>query len=205
MKKPGSTSTREEKELIAINKGLRTRRLTFAVSILTMFGVGVAVMASPAAASSSKIIEHYNGKLLPWDKRTWNGAKACAVTSPTDVYCFDSIAEAKTFTDQQKSTTNTVSPATAEGYDCSGWNYLISYGYALMFRDWGYWQNLSQWVTTPWVVTEWDNLSDSCKGYFRYGGGGCTYIAPYGHTYPNAIWSDQIYLQRPDYGPAPGC
>jgi len=156
------------------------------------------------AADSPKITQHYNGKLLPWDKETWNGATSCAVVSATDVYCFDTLTESEAFTAEQSQ----AAPASTQGYDCTDWTYLNGDGHHLQFRDWGYWQNLVNWVPVPFHVENWTNPYNTCKSYFRYAGGACHYIAPgTGTIYFSAPYplADQIFLQKPSNPPAPGC
>ncbi|WP_231861272.1 MULTISPECIES: hypothetical protein [Frankia] len=162
--------------------------------------------AASVAPSDGKIVQYYNGQVLSWNKDTWNGAKVCVVTTPTEVHCFDSRKEADAYTSTADG------GATTQGYDCSPgkYSYIVDApnysGYALAFRDWGYWQNLSQWVSVPWTVRSWDNISMSCKGYLRWGSGGsCHYIAPYTGQPNINIPSSQIFLQNPSNPPAPGC
>jgi hypothetical protein len=177
--------------------------LTLGISVLATIFLGGGVMAFPAsAAGTPTITEHYNGKLLPWNKETWNGATSCALVSATDVYCFDTVAESEAFTAQAQA-----APASTQGYDCSDWLYMNGDSHHLQFRDWGYWQNLNQWVTIPFHVDNWGNPYNSCKAYFRYAGGSCKYIAPYTNTiwFSPAEWADQVFLQKPSNPPAPGC
>ncbi|WP_238428902.1 hypothetical protein [Frankia nepalensis] len=178
--------------------------LTLGTSVLATIFLGGGVIASPAsAATTPTITQHYNGKLLPWDKETWNGATSCAVVSATDVYCFDTQAEAEAFTAEQAQ----AAPASTLGYDCTDWTHLYGNNHHLQFRDWGYWQNLNQWVTIPLYVESWSNRFNTCKSYFRYAGGACQYIAPGAGpiTFNPSRPADQVFLQKPSNPPAPGC
>lgn len=164
-----------------------------------------AASARAAAPADGKIIQYYNGKVLPWNKDTWNGAKMCVVTSPTEVHCFDSKQESDAFG------ASTDGGVTTQGYNCSPgeYSYIVDApnysGHGLGFRDWGYWQNLSQWVPVPWTVRSWDNIHMSCKGYIRNGSGPCHYIAPYTGQPNISEPATQIFLQNPSNPPAPGC
>jgi len=192
------------KVLNLISKAARIT-LTLGISVLATVFLGGGVLASPAsAATTPKITEHYNGKLLPWNKETWNGATSCAVVSATDVYCFDTVAESDAFAADGRSK---AAPATTQGYNCTDFTYLNGDGHHLQFKDWGYWQNLNQWVTIPFHVDNWSNPYNTCKSYFRYAGGACHYIAPGTGTiyFSPAAWADQVFLQKPSNPPAPGC
>lgn len=181
--------------------------LTLGISVLATVFLGGGVIASPAsAATTPKITQHYNGKLLPWNKETWNGAASCAVVSATDVYCFDTVAESEAFTAEKSQ----AAPASTQGYDCTGFTYLNGNGHHLQFKDWGYWQNLGQWINPlPLYVESWANNFNTCKSYFRYAGGACYYIAPgagtINFTSPSYPPADQVFLQKPSNPPAPGC
>jgi hypothetical protein len=173
------------------------------ISVLTAIFLGGSTTSPASAAEAPKITQHYNGKLLPWDKETWNGAKICTVASATDVYCFDTAAEAEAFNSEQAQ----AAPASTQGYNCSGTTSLNGDGGRILnFHDWGYWQNLSQWVRVPFNVAAWSN-PNSCKAYIRYAGGACAYIAPnfYEIDFIPPRPTDQIFLQNPSYAPAPGC
>ncbi len=154
------------------------------------------------SGDSGKIVQYYHGKTLAWNKDTWNGANTCIVTSPTEVHCYDSPEEEKA--------DSSIKPASAQGYNCSAISYIVDApgysGHGLGFQDWGYWQNLDQWVQVPWTVRSWDNIHDSCKGYLRWGtGGSCHYIAPYTGQTDIDVPSTQIFLQKPSNPPASGC
>ncbi|WP_157474745.1 hypothetical protein [Parafrankia sp. EUN1f] len=181
--------------------------LTLGISVLATVFLGGGIMASPAsAATNPEITQHYNGMLLTWDNETWNGATSCAVVSETDVYCFDTLAELDEFTPEDAE----ARPSTVL-YSCSGWTRLTGTSntgssHTLQFSDWGYWQNLSQWVAVPFHVAVWNNYPNTCKAYFRFAGGACQYIAPNATIYftpPQP--ADQVYVQNPSYAPAPGC
>ncbi|WP_018634881.1 hypothetical protein [Parafrankia elaeagni] len=187
--------------------------LTLGISVLATVFLGGGIMASPAsAATTSEITQHYNGELLPWDKETWNGATSCAVVSETDVYCFDTLAELDAFTpDADTGGDEAEASTSAVLYSCSGVTQLRGTTpngefRNLQFHDWGYWQNLSQWVSLPFSVQVWDNHPNGCKAYFRWAGGSCEYIAPNTEiTFLPPQWADQVYVQNPSYAPAPGC
>lgn len=193
----------------------RAIRLLFALAVIS-FGFTINAVPSSASVDStgfkagssaaSEIREYYKGQVLTWNKYTWNGANTCVVYGPTEVHCYDSRQEATAV--QLAEARRLAGPNSAEGYDCTAYSYIVDgtgySGHGLGFADWGYWQNLDQWVATPWTVRSWDNIHDSCKGYIR-GFDPCHYIAPYTGQTSIYVRTSQIFLQKPSNPPAPGC
>jgi hypothetical protein len=159
---------------------LNARRLALAVAgaalPLALFSAGTAsAAASPAAGrlSPPTVTEHYHGHSFKLDRDTWGGAKMCVVDSTRDAYCFDSEKQAVAWI---KKTSATEAPRGAKpnGYNCAPVGqtqyYVTIYGgtsytgRALAFRDWGYSQNLGNWVQTPWTFHSWKNHS-LCNAY----------------------------------------
>ena len=148
-----------------------------AMAAATMAAAAALAMPSGAAsaATSAGIIEHYAGQTYALTPGNWNGATECAFVSATVAYCFNNDAAFETFTSeprnadgqavQSSASAGSASPDTSG--TCNGWakiwdgaNWTDT---GLAFEDYGYLQNLANYVNTPFEVRSW--FTDGQRGY----------------------------------------
>jgi hypothetical protein len=137
---------------------------------------GLAMSAAPGMAAASatapktvRVAEHFQGRTYTLTPGNWHGATQCAVVTPTVAYCFRSEAQFAAFTSTARSADGsavtaghtsamgTASPAATGA--CDGWakiwNGANFTNRGLAFQDYGYNQNLSDYVTVPFYVVSY--------------------------------------------------
>lgn len=152
-------------------------------------------LPSPPTVRKSRVAyANYKGKSINLTS-SWEGAKACVVES-AKINCFDSYAQANSFTRSSDSLqTNSLSASA-----CGTWTYVYQYtnfrGRRLQFRDSGYWQDYATYGFRN-RQSSWSN--PRCKGVWLYdiGTGQYYYEGPNARSASMGAWdnrADYIYL-----------
>jgi hypothetical protein len=193
-------------------------RRTLSVFVLVIGVLTGAFQPSSAAEAESTHLASYKGRRIDL-ARNWEGAKACAVLSASEIQCFDSFGELTAKLgggpqdDHPTSPGQSIgnrpgmpTPATIDSY-CLNLStlWLTLYedasfgGRSLSFRDTGIWQNLSTW-TFDNMMTSWknDTYCDAIAAWDANGGGSwLTMGARSSSTNVGSTWTNQassIYI-----------
>lgn len=144
-----------------------------AIAVAVTAAVGVSADAAVASTPPDRagITEYYHGMSYPFSPSDWRGATDCAVKSKTAVFCFDTADQLNAWTAEDEAATRrpltTVSPNTAQGYNCTGWTKIWNgpnwTNRGLAFSDWGYAMDINSYYTGTFVTESW--FSDAQRGY----------------------------------------